>query len=351
MIPESYDGLRTGDVVCSIFGGSGDLFLHALSKRGENMGTEVYRITPFELKANRTRDKEEDALNVIELFLSTPSLFHHMSPRDRKIIEVAQAQKVRIETMKERIACEQRLYQRAKRMAYYEFEEFPEFTVEERTKALLANDIVYQNILTEEKARERELERAVKATDIWQEIFEPIEGIGWAIAARLISDIGTVSRFRGREYVLPPTEHRDFPLPVDTGVHKLVKYCGAHVLKDGTFPRRRRGEKCNWAQDTRQALWLLGDQFNRRPGSEWGKKFLKNKAKLREKHPEAVEVPIMDKETGKVLRTVKRYTDGHIHKMATWRTLTQFVRWLYYEWKKLEARRAFEIGGLSAAAA
>ena len=32
----------------------------------------------------------------------------------------------------------------------------------------------------------------------------------------------------------------------------------------------------------------------------------------------------------------KRYTDGHIHKMACWRTATQFVRKLANDWMKLE---------------
>ena len=57
----------------------------------------------------------------------------------------------------------------------------------------------------------------------------------------------------------------------------------------------------------------------------WGKKLREYKVKLREKHPEVVEVG------GK-----KRYTDGHIHKMALWRTITKFAEWLYNEWWKLE---------------
>ena len=50
---------------------------------------------------------------------------------------------------------------------------------------------------------------------------------------------------------------------------------------------------------------------------------------MRERHPEPVAV--MRKG-----RTVKRYTDGHILKMARWRTLTKFVRWLVKEWLRLE---------------
>jgi hypothetical protein len=90
--------------------------------------------------------------------------------------------------------------------------------------------------------------------------------------------------------------------------------------------RQRRGQVSNWNRDVRQSLFLLGDQFNRRPTSFWGNKLLENKKTLRERHPEVV-----TNENGK-----KRYTDGHIHKLATWMTLRQFLKFLHREWWALE---------------
>lgn len=100
----------------------------------------------------------------------------------------------------------------------------------------------------------------------------------------------------------------------------------ANVDAHGTFPRRRRGTTCNWNPEVRQAMYLLGDQFNRRPGTRWGAMLLDYKRKLREKYPERLSID------GKL-----RYTDAHIHRMATWKTLGRFMEWLYDEWYRLEA--------------
>ena len=94
------------------------------------------------------------------------------------------------------------------------------------------------------------------------------------------------------------------------------------------FPRKRRGTRCNWNPTGRQALYLLADQFNRRPSTVWGKRLRQNKATYRVIHPEPI------KENGK-----SRYSNGHIHKMAIWKTLGEFVNALYFEWSELENAR------------
>ncbi len=135
-----------------------------------------------------------------------------------------------------------------------------------------------------------------------------MEGCGEVIAAGIIAAIGDIRRF-----------------PRDA---KLKAYCGVHILPDGRIPRKRLGAVANWSGEARQALYQLGEQFVYRPDSEWGRKLRTYKRALRERHPEVVEV------AGK-----KRYTDGHIHKMAIWRTLSRFVEWLHREWTRLEAER------------
>jgi len=112
---------------------------------------------------------------------------------------------------------------------------------------------------------------------------------------------------------------------VKRGKSRFKAFAGMHVLLGGKFARRRNGQQSNWNPDIRQALYLLGDQMNRRPDSHWGKKLRANKAHFRRVHPEPVKVD------GKT-----RYSNGHIHKMATWRTLTQFAIWLYREWSRYE---------------
>jgi DNA-directed RNA polymerase subunit RPC12/RpoP len=103
----------------------------------------------------------------------------------------------------------------------------------------------------------------------------------------------------------------------------------ANVIKKGVFARRRAGVVANWHPDVRQSLYQLGDQFNRRPKSEWGQRLRKEKARYREQYPEKIT------QNGK-----SRYSDGHIHRMATWRTLTKFVEELYDQWTHIERNTA-----------
>lgn len=120
---------------------------------------------------------------------------------------------------------------------------------------------------------------------------------------------------------------------------KLRHHCGVHVRHGGkyadvppdkAFPRTRRGEVCNWNRMARQRLYLLvADQFNKRPGTEWGDRLRAIKVKRREIHPEPVKVEVGE-------RTVLRHTDGHVHKSSIWRCASKFVDWLYDEWMKLE---------------
>lgn len=115
--------------------------------------------------------------------------------------------------------------------------------------------------------------------------------------------------------------------------NKVKKYCGVHVLADGTFPRKRKGQVANWSGDCRQALYLLAaDQWNKRPKSEWGIKLRENKAAFRLKHPVEEQVPSKSNKD----KMVSRYSDGHIHHMGIWRTATRFVEWMVKQWLKLE---------------
>lgn len=139
--------------------------------------------------------------------------------------------------------------------------------------------------------------------------------------------------------------------------NRFLAFCGVHVeqvtttdgVTIGRFPSRKTrganyahaagpdgvykidaaftGGRCPWQPEARQGFYLLADQWNKRADSEWGKKLREVKAKFRVTHPEPIKL-------GK--RTF--YTDGHIQRMAVWRTITLFAKWLYREWTKLEAR-------------
>jgi hypothetical protein len=196
------------------------------------------------------------------------------------------------------------------------------------------------------------------------------------------------------------------------GPGKLKAYMGVHVLSNQPpskqFPRKRTGQVANWNTRGRQALYQLGDQFNRRPDTFWGAKLRENKVYFRNRHqlpvkvkqglsdpfrmceqfflrnnviPTAPTAPIttqeelqawFDQEKVNLPSTVNNdellnivrsvglakasgkvrqlYGNAHIHKMATWRTLSQFVEWLFHKWNDLEIRLQAESTEESSAA-
>ncbi|MDB5224463.1 MAG: hypothetical protein JWO43_85 [Candidatus Adlerbacteria bacterium] len=311
-VADTFDGLKAGDTVAMALGGSGDYFAYALARRGEAVGASVMRAPSFVLKDKRgEKKKEDDAQLFAELLQTNPELFYDTRPRDLDIIRLREAYRARIEAMKARIGCEQRLRQRFIGSIFCKPDgHFPEGAVEKLYDEAKANDAVLTALSKEEAARERELQKLVEASDVWKNVFGDVEGMGWAIASRIMAGVVDIRRFRGKE--------------------QFKAFAGVHVLKDGRFARRRSGAISNWHPDLRQALYLFGDQMNRRPDSVWGQKLLAYKAKFRAKHPE----PIVG-ENGK-----KKYTDGHIHKMALWRTMTKFAEWLFTQWKRLEKQAA-----------
>lgn len=305
-VPDMYDGLRAGDTIAMVLGGSGDRLAYAFSRRGEEIEAKVLRIPPSVLKEKRgERSKDEDAKTLAFLAQASPELFYQVAPRDRDLIKVSEALRARRDAQKDRIACEQRLRQRFIGQIFLsDSGYYPEGSIEDEYDKMKATDIILHNLIMEEKQRGQELQKAVHELEIWWRIFEPIKGCGEVIASGIIAPIGNILRFRNDA--------------------TLKKFAGVHVLEDGRFARKRAGSVANWNPQLRQALYLLGDQFNRHSDSVWGQKLREYKVKLREKHPEIVE-------NGK-----KKYTNGHIHKMATWRTLTKFVEWLWKEWTRTE---------------
>lgn len=300
-------GLVSGDMVAMILGGSGDRLAFALSRQAEAVGARVLRLPPHCLKEKRNGgDKDQDALLLATLLHDDQRLFYEMGPAERKLIILSEALSAREDAMKARIACEQRLRQRLIGKIFCSSDGlYPEGSLEDRYDAERASDKILSALVSEESARARDVAKALEEIPVYTEVLSKMEGLGPMISAKLIVAIGNIKKFANSA--------------------KLKAFCGAHVLTDGTFPRKRRGVRCNWNPTARQALYLLGDQFVKRPGTPWGKRLNEYKRILREKHPE------------ETVNGKKRYTKGHIHKMAIWRTLTKFTEWFYREWTRLEA--------------
>lgn len=312
-VPATYEGLRNGDTVAMAFGGSGDYLAFALSRQGMKVGATVLRIPSFILKKERgVGDKDTDANLLASLIRNRPELFRPVSERDQNLIRVREHLRARVDAMKARIACEQRLRQRFIGAIFCNPKGlYPEGAIEKAFNEEKANDEVLQALLKEEGRRERELVKALETTDVWHKVFKPIEGCGPMTAAPLIAAIGDIRRF-------------------PTGA-KLKAFCGVHVLPDGRFPRQRSGELANWSPQARQALYLLGEQFNLRPNSLWGQYLRRIKEEMRKRHPHPIPE---ERDGGKIVR---RWTDAHVHRTATWRTLSRFVEKLHCDWSRIAA--------------
>lgn len=443
-VPTSFCGLRPGDKVGMMLGGSGDRYAAALSNRGEKIGAETYRIPPFVFADYRAQaDKDDDHLTLASCVQRRRDLFYRMRPSDRGSIRIMEALALRQDAMRDRIRCEQRILQSlVGRVFLSEEGHYPEGVIKDQFDREKADDKIFQGLVSEEERRDKELARAVKGTLVWQAIFEPIQGCGPRVAAGLIAPISDIRRFlveadprrmgelrrqclelerQGRlgedldkvsARCTSATTHfqkvqmvrswkRQYGSEEEAklldeaiklhqrraqlrrqasrsrGRAKLRKFCGVHVITPfyceacdktfkpeelvqreiagdmllvcpacitdklermpGIFPRRRTGQVANWNPTARQALYLLGDQFNRRPDSTWGKVLLHYKEVLRKAHPEVVEEEVRARKGNRTVTEMrKRYTNGHIHKMALWRTLSKFVDHLFDTWSALE---------------
>lgn len=327
-VPRSYEGLKPGDVVGMILGGSGGRLAAAFSRRAEENGAMVLCIPPFVLKDHRgDASLENDAGTLAMLAESRPDLFYNVGLRERAVIRVTEALRARKDAQRARIACEQRLRQQLIGEVFLsEQGRYPEGSIEAEYDRRRASNPILDVLGRVEKEADADVATAVVGTSVWP-IFESVKGCGPIIASGIISSLQDPRRF-----IVPPDPEHDVSEEFARmkTLARIRAFCGVHVQRYGkyksvppekSFPRKRRGQVANWNPVVRQALYLLGDQFNRRPDSEWGKRLRQNKAYFRTVHPEPVQV------NGK-----RRYTDAHIHKMGTWRTLTQFVNWMASQW-------------------
>lgn len=406
-VPTDYEGLQPGDTVVMIMGGSGKRLTMAATH-------PKHKVRVFQIPTGRLpkdRDKDEDAKNFIQLFQEQPGDFHMVRPKDRAILKLDWLLDLRLDAMKARIACEQRILQSlVGRTFCAEDGDYPDGDIELLYEEAKASDVIMASLLQAEKEREKELIAHVESMEIYRRVFKPIEGLGPLIAARIIALVGDIRRFRvepsdrekmeenhkkGEEYkrqagfidVLSQAEVADnlsqYEMEIavrdylraqgknvaatlmdesirlhrengilgkkarDSSAAKFKAYCGVHLYADGTFPCRaeaaKRHEPANWRNDIRQGFYLLGDQFNRRPESDGGMRLRTNKTRYRERHPE----PVPSGEKTKRGQDIMDWTDGHIHKSATWRTISQKAVEIYRAWDRLD--RATDANGIGAA--
>lgn len=325
-VPCEFDGLRPGDTVVMLLGGSGDKLAYCIANASERIGCRLLRIAPARFKDFRCEpdNKTEDHILLTEVIQRHPELFQPIIPRDLETIRVRCLFNSRQDAMKDRIASAQRLWKRTEDHAYFADEDLaPELEIEDLYRENEASSRVLQAGIEEEKKREAEMRAHIRSLEIWQKLFAGVEGCGERIAAPIIAFIGDIRRF--------PT------------AAKFKAYCGVAPTAEGEFRRQRRGGVANWSGDIRQAMYLLFEQAIKRPNSVWGQVVIAEKARLRQKYPEVVVAERDNPAHPGQKKKVKLYTDGHIHNKARWHVLGKFCEWLYKEWAALYANEPMSV--------
>lgn len=344
-IPTGYTGLRTGDLIGMSLGGLGDLMAYSISRNGEEGGFKVKRIPPFELKAEREArglQKENDAELLATLIKEKSELFRDLAKRDRAMVELRETERLRRFVQGDRKACAMRVQSATMGEVFCsKAGGYPEGGLEKAFKLALASDPVLAALETKEVKLNKQLKNACEALPIYQAVKPLIEGAGPSILGSIFAAVQDIGLFETPG--------------------KMKAFSGIHVLENGSFPRHRVGQKCNWNPNARQAFFLLGDQFNRRPGTFWGARLLANKAEYKRKHPYPIlttadgkQYPLIEGKFKKrgdqyVISEVEcqhcepitvsgkqKYFNGHLLKMSGWKTVQEFAEWLWWKWRTLE---------------
>ncbi|KKT74602.1 MAG: hypothetical protein UW71_C0018G0005 [Parcubacteria group bacterium GW2011_GWB1_44_7] len=344
-VPIAYDGLREGDLVGMALGGMGDRMAYAVSRAGEKRGFAIKRIPPIRLKEARGEANEGfDSELLARLVLESPEQFRPLAKRDRALVKLRETNRLRRFLMKDRMACEQRI--RASFLGDIfcsEEGQYPEGDIEQLFDYAKASDPLFQAISDKEKKLNKQLAAACAELPIYSEVIVKVKGVKHSIAAPIIGSVQDIGLF--------PT------------VGKFKKFCGLHVNADGSFPRQRRGEELGFNPNARQAFFIAGNMFVKVADGFWGMRLRENKVMYRMRHPYPVlvtdagtEHPLVlgkwkqDKKTGQYeietdigiahCKGKRKFTDGHLHKRAIWRTVTEFAEWLYWKWRTMEGYTA-----------
>jgi len=197
-VPVALEGLRSGDKVAMVLG-AGNAFALTIAERGIKIGCELFRCPTKVPKDHRGEEdtKDEDAKLLATLLSKDPSLFYLMEERHQQLTRVAVAFRDRYISMQRRIRVLQQRLQQARDEAILSGARRtdPATSIED---TLMATAKAHPDVLDEEeieKEFEEKLAEALEKVPVWNEILEPIEGMGVSIGARIIAAAQDIRRF------------------------------------------------------------------------------------------------------------------------------------------------------------
>src|SRR3989344_5671093 len=385
-VGEDFDGVRTGDTLIGIFGGSGFSLVIALINKATEVGARVFLTAPKNLKVQRDEKhavKEDDAELLLDIWKNKPTLFHQMYETDVISWEVMHS------------------WDLTEHAVYVSNEYVGARLAEEVLKAKMGNQSV--KVVKEAEAREqRRLEDTIKQHPLYQKLFAAVKGKNgrptiqrfrrgpgntpgnpeikqaiWLLVNNqfaLQTDTPWGSRFRAIKAQMRATN----PLP------ELICFTKISLIKreytpDAEVAAGREGSctvvfgkgKSHTYTGARIEMKAEGDNDkddgNETPGEETGNgtagkgRWVKNLVVPEERIPlhkgkwdvsngfYTVTLP----DGSVIYRPGKSInTDIHIHKKAGWRLGTEFLIWMFNEWWKyideMEAERGRKSGQLAA---
>ena len=121
-----------------------------------------------------TKDKDDDPKTLVNMVENSFHLFYQVRQRDRELISVKEALSARMDAMKARIACEQRIQQSLVGNIFLNPEgHFPEGVIEAQFDDAKANDKILQALISKRVALDKELAQAVECVEIWNRFSNP----------------------------------------------------------------------------------------------------------------------------------------------------------------------------------
>jgi len=139
------------------------------------------------------------------------------------------------------------------------------------------------------------MKKELKEEPLWTEWLIKVKGVGPVIASSVIGEIGDIHRF--------------------DKTSNLWSYAGLSVV-NGKAKKRTRGEKANWNQNLRLALWKFGESIIKQKNARYRDFYDTRKAYEQENHPDL--------------------SKGHIHNRTLRYVEKKFLSDLKYKWLEIE---------------
>lgn len=278
-VPESYTGLKSGDMIVAMFGGSGSSLMLAVLNKAHEIGAKVYLCSPHNVKRYREAehfDKDEDHLTLINMYRAHPELFHEILPTDVVSWKVMAHWDFTEEAMGQRLRIIQRATKRAEHEVYARNEYVGSQLAQAVLEAKMGNRTVVE-VMEEEKQCQKALEESIESHPLFHYLFSGFKGIGPRFFGKLLSAIRDIRRF--------PRE----------SVGAFLLFCGYGIVKGAngkpTIQRFRRGEQKNnpGNPEVKQAVWLLVSmQFVYQKDTPWGLRLRQIRDEMTANQPNAI---------------------------------------------------------------